>query len=320
MSHNLEMINGEAAMAYAYRSAADTPWHRLGTPVPADLTPEQMLKAAKLDWTVDGVPLFADVGDRKIKTGHKALVRSSDNYVIDVVTEDWNPVQNYEAFEFFNDFVAAGHMEMDTAGSLRNGRIVWALAKVNESFDLFGGKDRIDNYLLFTNPHQYGQSIDIRATNIRAVCNNTLTAALHTKSKNVVKVNHRSVFDAEKVKEVMGASKARLQEYREAAEFLSQKRAKHEDIVSYFKRVFPVIGEAPEKEISKSAERAISVLETQPGAEFGRGTWWQAMNAATYFVDHLAGRTDDTRLASAWYGQGARTKQNSMKHALEAAS
>ena len=67
---------------------------------------------------------------------------------------------SYEAFDFFSDFVKAGDMEMHTAGSLDDGKMVWALAKVNESFELFKG-DKVDSYLLFSNPHQYGKSSSI---------------------------------------------------------------------------------------------------------------------------------------------------------------
>ena len=48
MAHELEFVNGKAQMAYS----GAKPWHSLGTEVPADLTPTQMLEAAGLDWEV----------------------------------------------------------------------------------------------------------------------------------------------------------------------------------------------------------------------------------------------------------------------------
>jgi phage/plasmid-like protein (TIGR03299 family) len=119
-------------MAYA----GETPWHGLGKPVPSDLSPWQMLDAAGLDWKVEKIPSFVDISGKKVYTGKDALVRSTDGKILDVVSQDWNPMQNEEAFEFFNDFVHSGDMEMHTAGSLRNGQIVWALAKVKESCKL----------------------------------------------------------------------------------------------------------------------------------------------------------------------------------------
>ncbi len=317
MAHELEMIDGQASMAYA----GELPWHGLGTKVSNDLTPEQMLQAAGLDWNVEKIPAFATIGGKQVDVGHSALVRSSDNRVLDVITNDWNPMQNSDAFEFFNDFVAAGDMEMHTAGSLKDGSIVWALAKVKESFELCGGKDKVDAYLHFTNPHKYGASIDVRFTPIRVVCNNTLTLSLNTKSKNMVKVSHRTRFDSEMVKETLGVAKHKLANYKEMAQYLSQKRYTNENIVEYFQRVFPVLTQKEEsrKTLSRSAEKALEVIHTQPGAEFGEGTFWQAFNTVTFMQDHIIGRSVDSRLTSSWYGAGKNLKIKALELATEMA-
>ena len=318
MAHELEMINGVAQMAYA----GDVPWHGLGTKVSNDLTPQQMLEAAGLDWKVNTQPCFTMIDDKRVKIGKQALVRDMDNKILDIISDDWKPMQNSEAFEFFNDFVAAGDMEMHTAGSLKDGKIVWALAKVSESFELFGGRDKVDAFLHFTNPHSYGQSIDVRFTPIRVVCNNTLTLSLRTQSKNMVKVSHRREFDAELVKETLGVAKHKLQSYKEMAEHLSKKRYTNESIVEYFARVFPVMTskEASRKDLSKSAKLALEdALHNQPGAEFGEGTWWQAFNTVTYMTDHLIGRSADTRLQSAWYGANQGLKTRALETAMEMA-
>jgi len=175
MSHEVE------TMAYA----GEVPWHKLGTRVSADLTPRQMMVKAGCDWEVNKVPTYAAMdGVDLIPTGSSALIRSSDNSVLAPnVGENWEPVQNVEAFDFFTEYCLAGDMEMHTAGSLADGKNVWALAKVNESFDVLGN-DQVDSYLLFSNPHQYGKSLNVRFTPIRVVCNNTLTMSLSHKSKN----------------------------------------------------------------------------------------------------------------------------------------
>jgi phage/plasmid-like protein (TIGR03299 family) len=315
MSHELEIVNGQAQMAYV----GEVPWHGLGVQVPADLTTEQMLKAAGLDWEVATETAYATIGGKQVDVGRSALYRTSDNQLLDVISNDWKPMQNSAAFEFFNDFIGAGEMEMHTAGSLKNGKIVWALAKVNESFELFGGKDVVDSYLLFTNPHTYGKSIDIRMTPIRVVCNNTLTLSLDLKAKSMMKVSHRREFNADEVKETMGVAKDKLAKYKEMAVYLSTKRFNDETVVDYFKRVFP-LAETSKKELSKNAELAYDLLDKQPGAEFGQGTWWQAFNATTYLTDHLIGRSVDNRLESAWYGANKGLKTRALELALEMAN
>ena len=305
MTHMVE------TMAYA----GEVPWHGLGVEVPYDLTPEQMLEKAGLDWTVEKVDLF--YGDGKLVPGKKGLIRSDGKY-LDTIGDNWNPLQNQEAFEFFNDFVSEGDMEMHTAGSLEDGRRVWALAKVNDTFEVFKD-DVVEQYLLFSNPHKYGLSIEVRMTPIGVVCNNTLTFALDKESDRMVRVHHRQEFDADTVKETLGVAKEKLETYKEAAMFLGSKKFTNENIVEYFNRVFPRTSNknADEENISRNAKTALEVIDTQPGAEFGRGTWWQAFNTVTYMTDHTMGRSEDTRLSSAWFGANRKKKVEALESAIE---
>ena len=314
MAHELEMVNGEAQMAYV----GNVPWHGLGTKVEHDLTPGDFQKVAGLDWTVEKQPLTTATGI-PIKN-KEALVRTSDNSVLDVVGTGWNPVQNSEAFEFFHDYVMAGDMEMHTAGSLKDGQMVWALAKTKESFELFNG-DQTDNYFLFTNPHQFGKSINIRMTPIRVVCNNTLTLSLSQSTDKMVTVNHRKAFDPDMVKEQMGIAKEKMEQYKSMAAFLGGKRATGDNVIQYFNEVFGAPAKEKEDGVlpftSRNAKIAMENLNTQPGANFAEGSWWQAFNSVTYMTDHLQGREGDSRLQSAWYGRNRKVKLNALDKALE---
>lgn len=315
MSHEVE------TMAYA----GETPWHGLGESVSNELTPAQMMKKAGCDWQVEKRPMtFMSNGQMKVVPGKKALVRSSDDKLLDVVGDDWNPIQNSDAFEFFSEYVLAGDMEMHTAGSLKEGRNVWALAKVKDSFTILGD-DRVDSYLLFSNPHQYGKAIDIRFTPIRVVCNNTLTLSLGSASKNGVKLGHRSTFNADMVKETLGLAHEKFAKYKEMAEFLASKKFTMDSLIKYYNEVFPFTHKGNSSvdkvsDLSKTAQEAFAVLETQPGARFGEGTWWQALNSVTYLTDHKMGRAADTRLQSAWFGQNQARKIKAVNKAVDYAT
>ena len=313
MAHQVE------TMAYA----GQVPWHGLGVPVSNDLSPTMMMEKAGLDWKVREVESFVEFDGRKIPTGNKSLVRETDGKILTNVGKDWKPVQNEEAFNFFGEYVISGDMEMHTAGSLKGGQIVWALAKVKASFDLFKG-DKVDSYLLFSNPHQYGRSIDIRFTPIRVVCNNTLSLSLDMQADKSVKVGHRSEFDADKVKEALGIASEKLNSYKEMAEFLGNKRYTGEALIEYFNTVFPrttdkrVQGKALSVDtLSRNAKLCYDVMEEQPGAEYAAGSWWQAFNAVTYSADHLQGKSEDNRLYSSWYGWNQLRKRDALKTALE---
>jgi phage/plasmid-like protein (TIGR03299 family) len=214
-------------------------------------------------------------------------------------------------------------MEMHTAGSLKGGEMVWALAKVKESFDLFGG-DKVDSYLLFSNPHSYGKSIDIRFTPIRVVCNNTLSLSLDMVAERSVRVGHRTQFDASEVKKALGIASNKLKTYKEMAEFLGSKRYNIDTLIQYYNEVFP---RSTDKRVqnqplsietlSKNAKACYDVIETQPGAKYAEGSWWQAFNSYTFVTDHFQGRNADNRLYSSWFGGNQLKKRNALQTALK---
>ena len=313
MSHEVE------TMAYA----GEVPWHGLGTPVSNDLTPNQMMVKAGLDWSVNKVPTYAKVGDTEVETGQEALIRSSDNKVLTQVGKGWYPVQNEEAFEFFSEYCLEGSMEMHTASSLKGGEMVWGLAKVKGTFEAVKG-DPVEQFFLFSNPHEYGKAIDIRFTTIRVVCNNTLSMALASVKNTGVRLSHRQMFDANMVKEHMGIADEKFAQYKEVAQYLASKNFTADALIQYYNEVFPRTYQGKEEVIVKgfddltsNGQKAYEFLETQPGAEFGKGTWWQALNSVTYLTDHEMGRETDSRLASAWFGANQTRKIKAVEKAVE---
>ena len=60
MAHEVEIINGQAQLAYA----GDKPWHGLGVEVRNDMTPFQMMEKAGLDWSVEKEEVFTASGTK----------------------------------------------------------------------------------------------------------------------------------------------------------------------------------------------------------------------------------------------------------------
>jgi len=106
------------------------------------------------------------------------------------------------------------------------------------------------------------------------------------------------------------------------------KRYTADTLIEYFNKVFPTsnqakavrVGDSIIDQMSYTARKATDVMDSQPGAEFGAGSWWQAFNAVTYLTDHKLGRSADARLQSAWYGQNNTLKANALKFATEFAN
>lgn len=315
------------SMAYA----GQVPWHGLGIKVDDAVSPEEMLKEAGLDWTVEKVPMYYS-GDRHGEDipieGHQLLIRSSDGKQLGVVSKDWIPLQNSEALDFFRHFTDAGNMKMETAGSLHEGRIVWALARVTgRVFEAVRG-DAVESYLLLSNPHQYGKCITVQSTSIRVVCQNTLNLALEGPAERVVRVNHKTKFNPDVVQDALGVVGREFHEYERKAKYLVSRRytdMKH--VHRYFDELAPrrsSKGPAEarkSKELSDLAAKMVVALDAQPGHQYAEGTYWQMFNAVTYVLDHQYGRSSDDmaadrRMKSAWYGLNRTRKRKALDLAL----
>lgn len=315
MAHQLEIIGGKASMAYA----GEKPWHSLGTKVSPDLTPVEMMQAANLDWEVEMVQaeIFYDGQVIPLEDDY-ACLRLSDKKVLTTGSKNWQPVQNRDAFEFFNEFVHSGAMQMETAGALDGGRKVWAMAKMTDSFSVFNG-DEIKPYMLFSNPHKYGQAIDVRLCMERVVCANTLAVALGERSANVFRISHVQQFDEQKAKMTIGIATEQIEKFKLQAKFLGSKSFKKDIVKEYFAELFPHTDkeEAKVGVLSEPAKQALRVLDTQPGANIRPGTWWQAFNAVTYLTNHRLGRGAETKANSLLFGPNQRKNASALELALE---
>lgn len=323
------MVSAVETMAYA----GDVPWHGLGVPVTDKLTPKQMLKKAGLDWSVSKRKVFMEKdGDMQPIPGQYILARDTDNKPLSIVGETYKPVQNEIALDFFKKFTKAGHMKMETAGSLWGGRYIWALARLSNDFTL-GKEDEVRGFLLLSQPHVRGKAMVMQFTPIRVVCWNTLTFALGSNlrgSSNSFRMSHATLFDdsvKRSAEEALGLATDQMDEFKQAAQLLSKKRIKESELESYFNEVLYFDPKKAQRKkdgevrVPRMLPKFKAALEHAPGAtlDTAKGTLWGALNAVTYVVDHENGRERDTALKNAWMGHTANIKRRAMEIALEKA-
>lgn len=320
------------------------PWHGLGMKVDPGMTPEAMMEAANLNWsvskrhayvaTVPHVPNIYDptaTASLALAKDHFFIVRDTDNAVLSACGSAFVPFQNAETMSFFKKFTEAGHMEMDTAGSLKGGKEIWGLAKIRKGFKLAGG-DEVEGYLLMANSHVPGKAMVLMFTAARVVCWNTLQLALRSSTRASFKVPHMQMFDAEiklAAEQALGISSEQLEAFKEQAQFLASRPAKAFDLNNWIAEVCQpklLIERAKadnqaalppiEEQFARTAQAVKAAVETSPGAELksARGTWWGALNGLTYVVDHKQG---GNALHSAWFGNGATLKRTALVKALE---
>ena len=318
------------------------PWHGEGLEVPPDLTPYEMMKAAELDWTVSTRPIYTThkpTSEYKIVDGvyadaelldnpdRFALVRDSDNTWLGMCSGDYQVIQNERIFDFFQKFSKHANISMETAGSLRGGKDIFGLAKLNDNFALPGG-DEINGFVLFRQPHEPGYAMSILDTEVRVVCSNTLQLALRQKAAANFTMSHRTAVNDVKEDEAlrtMGAVYERRAEFKEAAEFLAKKKAKDGEVIEFISKLYqPKIFEdyKPEEgpiqdHFSNTAKTVFEALVTAPGADTksAKGTWWGALNAVTFVEDHQ--RTGENKVYNAMFGEASKRKTTAMNLALD---
>lgn len=173
-----------AALVENMFSVREVPWHNQGIIVQDAPTSEDAIRLAGLDWDVLQKPIYLEDGTEI--TGNYANVRSSDNKPLGIVGERYKIVQNRDAFSFTDALLGEG-VVYETAGSLKDGKVIWLLARMPEQFEILG--DKVDPYLVFTNSHDGTGAVKVTMTNVRVVCNNTLNFALKS-AKRVWSARH----------------------------------------------------------------------------------------------------------------------------------
>lgn len=132
MAHELEVLDGRASMFYV----GEEPWHGLGTKLDRPATAAEAIKAARPDWTVRKVPLCAMSGNTSVPVPDTFSVVRDDLWgkmscpVFGIVGKDYTPLQDSEAFSFFDPVVGQNAAIYHTAGVLRDGERIWLLANL----------------------------------------------------------------------------------------------------------------------------------------------------------------------------------------------
>lgn len=318
MSHEVETI----------AFVGETPWHGIGTRCEDGISTDDMLVAAGLDWTVKQYPMNVTLEDGKSipVTGKRALIRSKDNKVMNVSSDAWNPVQNADLIGFMRSYVESGGAKLETAGSLRDGSVIWGLARLQRSFEVSKG-DKVQGYLLITGSHVVGVATKIRTVATRVVCMNTMRMAEREVNSVCYKQNHLAEFDVDAAKAAVAEANDELAQAERRYKQIKKLKLSIEDAVQklywealpdnvYSPESVKKLLAAPETQ-SPRMQALIDSYKNAPGAQPGTG--WGALNGFTHWTDHKFGHSGETRMMRANFGDFARMKDSMEKKLLELA-
>lgn len=313
MAHQLEVINGAGSMFFV----GETPWHKLGIQLEGNVTTEQALKAAKLDWDVGMRPLFNELGT---KSTHRETFRMDTGAVLGVVGPRYHPLQNTAAFNFFEPLVNDGTLAYETAGVLNDGKRVWILAKVKRSPMQIVKGDEVEAYVLLSNSHDGTMAIRVGFTPIRVVCSNTLAIAHDIKDSKLLRITHSTGAETAlaEIRKTMQMAERGFTATAEQFRLLARHQVNAADLKKYIQVVFDLKDEAERGRDSTIEASVIRLFEGGRGnnAPGVAGTVWAAYNAVTEYMQYEAGRNEGSRLNSLWFGTNAGRNKKALESAV----
>jgi len=320
MAHELEIVNGKANMF----SVKVQPWHKLGKILDNPPTSEEAIVEAGLDWDVEKKQIYYKSPTEEFLpfTNRCALVRNVDNKPLSIISNNYQPLQNKIAFEWFDPIVKEGNATYETAGSLQGGKKIWILAKLKRDMEVVKG-DTIRNYLLLCNGHDGVTGIMIQPTNIRVVCQNTLAQSLGSGLVSTIWHHGDISKKMEATKNLLGLAEKQFEQKEETYRAMADYPVSNIKIAEYVNYLIPNANEEATDRVKASVtaaqEKIWELSETGMGTDIRgvKGTMYGLYNSAIEFGDFYMPRKVRDLGAYQIMGQGAQFKKRAYDKALE---
>ena len=279
-------------------SAVTKGWHRLGQTSDRQLTAEEAIKEARLDWEVEQVPVYHQADGEMIEVPDQYCVRRTDNNrVMSVMSKRYQMIQNHETFSFADDIVGSGKAIWDTAGSIAGGRVVFMQVELEGRLFLKSNPDdQTVKKVLFINSHDGSKALMGMITPVRVVCQNTLNAALGSKS-NQFKIYHRKNFQSKKdeAAKILGLASAFYDDLQTVMDTLAEQQVSKTYVEGFINALIP----SSKDEVSTRTEnRRNQIIHLFSNGRGNNGeTKWDLYNSVTEYVDHHSnGRVTESRM------------------------
>lgn len=337
MSHEIERND-------VFGHAGKKAWHGLGQQLPDGLSAIEGFREIGLDWDTELREIFTEVmcgvdenGPvvKRIKVPeHRAQIRVDNNHVLGIVSKDYKKIDNRE-MAIFTDAIAGvdAAVTLETAGSLRNGRRIFACVKLPKTIAI--GADIVEPFVLLSNGHAGEASFSIYPTTVRVVCANTLRMSEQHASRGI-SFRHTGDMD-EKLKQAKTTLNLVTREaeiFEEKARAMAGKQLSGAQLLYFLEKTYEdTFGKLPgldEVDSAKFERLRIKREETlnawiknlddhRQNVRGIEGSTWAALNAITQWHDHERGRLKQespARIHSNLFGASADGKRIAFRNAL----
>lgn len=247
--------------------------------------------------------------------GYRFIYRTDTGQVLGRCRSRWKPLQNKDAFERFQTLIDEGQVTPANAGIL--GSKVWMLVKINRPPLVIRRNDKIEKYALIVNGHDGGTALTVAYTPIRVFCANMLPSLKRAGKINLTRVCHQTKMK-EKIVAALDQADA---EFSKLEAQLCTMATKKCHFYTYMEKVFSVtIDEKLPTRTRNNIEKIKEFYDKERFVYGSEGTFYDAYNAFTQYLNFVKGRSENTRLNSLWFGPNAKQSKKAFDIALEQAT
>lgn len=286
MAHELvSRINKSTqAREFLFAYAGEKGWHGLGRKI-EDFA--EAIRYCELDRevTIQDMTAVSPWGETVKIPDRRAVFDSSGRY-LGTVGPDYEVHQDSDLAKLAETYLSTGLVEFDTCGMLLGGSRVWISLKVKEDAVEIVPGDTIKTNLFLGQGHDMTLSVVQGSTDIRTVCNNTMTMVLreegHERIKHRSGVVLKSAQAAERIMAELGNRAKRIEAYR----FLARTAIPAGGVDKFLGEV---LGESVAKSTRKGGPNDRIREKFIKGIGTNGRTWWDLLNAVTEDVTHTLG-------------------------------
>lgn len=315
-------------------------WTGLGQAIPESIAkdPRRIAELCNAMFKVDKRACYFKNtdGSYSAAVGRDVLVRSDNNKMLSVVSDNRYHVENrqpVDIFEAFRDELAANNMTISHAAVLRGGADIAVCASLPAEFDITVGKnDLVKSYITASTGYN-GHGTKCTKGGIRVVCANTLAAAIASaEAKDTIRtIRASTLLETDSIAQLISRVKGLVDDERNVYNGLLNTQMSSDDVARFFADVLEVniqdmgkVGKNGKQLVSTKTQNILTALSNaygnSPGAATATGTAWGALNAVTYYATHektvrdtSESGADAARVASNMNGDAARMKVRALQ-------
>lgn len=257
-------------------------WINIGKDIRTAKSITEALNLSGLDYTVEKKQVYLENGTPV--PGQFATVKAGTNDIFGIVGEQYEIVQNADAFNFIDGIIPEG-LQFVKAGE--NANMTYIIASLPEQYVL---NDKFVPYVIFQNSHNGYSTLRAAICPLRIVCSNQFAQAFKN-ADSKISIRHSASAQDRLVEgqRLLQSSAAYMDEFTNFANQMAitkiSKKQQEAILNSYF--VIPENASVrAENTINERRDFYLTALQSEDNQNFN-GTAWGMLNAFSDYITHL---------------------------------